>query len=32
MEDLIFWTVLFVAMFFGFRWMQKRKSKDDDQE
>ncbi len=30
MEDLIFWTLVFVAMFFGFRWLQKRKRRDDD--
>jgi hypothetical protein len=28
MSDLIFWTVLLVALFFGFRWLQRRK-KDD---
>ena len=27
MADLIFWTVALVAMFFGFRWLQKRNKK-----
>jgi hypothetical protein len=26
--DLIFWTVVFVVFFFGFRWLQKRKNRD----
>ena len=30
MGDLIFWTLLFVALFFGFRWLQRRKSKGDE--
>ena len=30
MEDLIFWTLVFVAMFCSFRWLQKRKRRDDD--
>lgn len=25
MNDLIFWSVLFVVLFFAFRWLQKRK-------
>jgi len=25
MGDLIFWIVVLVAMFFGFRWLQNRK-------
>ena len=30
MGDLIFWTVLFVVFFLGFRWLQKRgKGRDD---
>ncbi len=30
MSDLIFWVLVFVALFFGFRWLQNRKSKDDE--
>jgi hypothetical protein len=26
--DLIFWIVIFVVFFFGFRWLQKRRNKD----
>ncbi len=26
--DLIFWIVIFIVFFFGFRWLQKRKNKD----
>jgi hypothetical protein len=26
--DLIFWIVVFVVFFFGFRWLQKRKNRD----
>jgi hypothetical protein len=26
--DLIFWIVIFVVFFFGFRWLQKRRKKD----
>ena len=26
--DLIFWAVVFVVFFFGFRWLQKRKNRD----
>jgi hypothetical protein len=26
--DLIFWIVIFVVFFFGFRWLQNRKNKD----
>jgi hypothetical protein len=29
MGDLIFWTVLFVVFFVGFRWLQKRKGPKD---
>ena len=29
MGDLIFWTVLFVVFFFGFRWLQKRNGPKD---
>lgn len=29
MGDLIFWTVLFVVFFFGFRWLQNRKGPKD---
>ena len=28
LSDLIFWTVIFVVFFLGFRWLQKRKNKD----
>lgn len=28
-QELLFWTVIFVVFFFGFRWLQKRK-KDKD--
>jgi predicted secreted protein len=24
MGDLIFWTVLFIVLFFGLRWLQRR--------
>lgn len=27
--DLIFWIAVFVVLFFGFRWLQRRKRKDD---
>ena len=30
MGDLIFWTLVIVAMFVGFRWLQKRKDRGDD--
>lgn len=30
MEDLIFWTVLFIVFFFGFRWLQRRKGDKDE--
>ena len=30
LADLLFWTVLFVALFFLFRWLQKRKGDRDD--
>jgi hypothetical protein len=26
--DLIFWIVIFIVFFFGFRWLQNRKNKD----
>lgn len=29
--ELLFWIVVFVAFFFGFRWLQQRKKKDDDE-
>jgi len=25
MSDLIFWIVVLVGLFFGFRWLQRRK-------
>jgi hypothetical protein len=28
LTDLIFWIVIFVVFFFGFRWLQKRRNKD----
>jgi len=28
MGDLFFWTILILAIFFGFRWLQKRNKKD----
>jgi preprotein translocase subunit YajC len=28
-QELLFWIVIFVVFFFGFRWLQKRK-KDKD--
>jgi len=28
MGDLIFWTALILAIFFGFRWLQKRNKRD----
>ncbi len=31
MGDLIFWIVLFVVFFLGFRWLQGRKKDRDDQ-
>ena len=30
MSDLIFWVLVFVALFIGFRWLQNRNSKDDE--
>lgn len=27
--DLIFWIAVFVILFFGFRWLQRRNRKDD---
>jgi len=30
MLELLFWIVVFVVFFYGFRWLQKRK-KDKDQ-
>ncbi len=29
MIDLIFWTVIFVVFFFGFRWLQRRRGGKD---
>jgi hypothetical protein len=29
MGDLVFWIIAFLAFFFGFRWLQARKRKDD---
>ncbi len=29
LADLIFWIIVFVAMFFGFKLLQKRKRSDD---
>jgi len=26
--DLLFWIVIFVVFFLGFRWLQKRRNKD----
>jgi len=30
MGDLVFWVLVFLALFFGFRWLQSRKSGDDE--
>lgn len=27
LKDLIFWIVLFVVIFYGFKWLQKRNKK-----
>lgn len=29
-HELLFWIVVFVAFFCGFRWLQRRKKKGDD--
>lgn len=28
LTELTFWIIVFVAFFFGFRWMQNRKKRD----
>ncbi len=28
--ELLFWIVVFVTFFYGFRWLQRRKKKGDD--
>jgi len=27
--ELLFWIVIFIAFFFGFRWLQNRKKRKD---
>ncbi len=29
MGELLFWIAVFLAFFFGFRWLQKRNKRDD---
>lgn len=29
--DLLFWIVVFAAILFGFRWLQRRRKKGDDE-
>lgn len=29
LTDLIFWIVIFIVFFLGFRWLQRRRRKDD---
>lgn len=29
--ELLFWIAVFIVFFFGFRWLQQRKKKDDDE-
>lgn len=29
--ELLFWVVVFVVLFYGFRWLQRRKNKGDDE-
>ncbi len=32
LSDLLFWIVVFVALFFLFRWLQARKKKGSDKD
>lgn len=32
LTELLFWVVVFVVFFYGFRWLQKRKKTKDGQD
>ena len=32
LTELLFWIVVFVVFFYGFRWLQKRKKAKDTQD